>query len=117
MESWWRATCSGFRQINSPWRFTMTGKAQRKPRYFITHLPEEDRAPNYLRKERLPAFSIELRGSSGGLSGKRAYFDLDANEVLIEEHRVPANVVAAAKKLPTGDGGWFDDEGERAGLF
>lgn len=87
------------------------------PQYFISHLADEDRAPNYLRKEILPPISIELDAPEGGLSGKRTYFDLDCQQVVIEGHPVPEKVIAAAKKLSSGDGGWFDGEGERAGFF
>jgi hypothetical protein len=95
----------------------MTRQMHRKPRYFLCHLTEEARAPNYLRKETLPPLSIELRAPRGGLSGKHAYLDFDTTELEIDGHRVPTKVIQAAKSLVVGDGGWFDEEGERAGFF
>jgi hypothetical protein len=73
--------------------------------------------PNYLRKETLPPIAIELDAPEGGLSGNREYIDLDCKELVINGHRVPDKVLAAAKQLSPGDGGWFDSEGERAGFF
>jgi phosphatidylserine/phosphatidylglycerophosphate/cardiolipin synthase-like enzyme len=89
----------------------------RRPRYFICHLANEDRAPNYMRQKILLPISIELDAPEGGLSGRRTYIDFDTNEVIIEGHRVPDKVVDAAKNLPVGDGGWFDNEGSQAGFF
>jgi hypothetical protein len=88
-----------------------------RPKYFLCHLTDEDREPNYLRKEILPPLSIELDAPGGGLSGKRTYIDFDTTEVVIAGHRVSDKVVQAAKNLPVGDAGWFDEEGNLAGFF
>jgi hypothetical protein len=95
----------------------MSQPRRRKPQYFIVHLSEEDRAPNYLRKAILPPISIELAAPNGGLSGKRVYIDLDCCELVIEGHRVPDRVLATATKLSPGEGGWFDSEGEPTGFY
>jgi hypothetical protein len=95
----------------------MTPKRRMPPKYFICHLPPEDRAPNYVRLQVLPPLSIELGASGGGLSGKSTSFELDATEVKIEGHVVPEAVVQAAKKLAVGQAHWVDEEGNPAGFF
>ena len=87
------------------------------PQYFVCHLPEGDRAPNQVRSEVLQPISVELGLSGGGLSGQRAYMDLDATELLVGEHRVPDAVLRAAKALPVGEAQWVDEHGEPAGFF
>jgi hypothetical protein len=91
----------------------MTSEVQQPPKYFITHLTAKCREPNSVRQEELPAFSIEFRATRGGLSGKRAYFDVDSIDVQIEGVQIPEKIIAVAKQLPPGDGGWFDEDGKR----
>jgi hypothetical protein len=117
VENWERASSSCVHPIATSRRCAMSERTARQPKYFISHLTEEDRAPNYLRKGILPPISIELDAPGGGLSGQRAYIDFDCVELILDGHRVPDTVLAAAKRLPPGDGGWFDSEGERAGFF
>ena len=65
----------------------------------------------------LKPISVELGLPGGGLSGQRAYVDLDAAELVIGDHRVPNAVLRAAKSLWVGGAQWVNECGEPAGFF
>ncbi len=79
--------------------------------YFVAHLKEKHRAPNAVRHEWVLPFSIEIRAETGGLSGRRAYFDYSTESIVIAGHVVPSIIVEAAKKIPEGQSVWINELG------
>lgn len=94
----------------------MSAQIRKDTNYFLCHLPPGDRAPNYLRSELLPEFSIQRATKSGGLSGKCAYIDKEDESACIDGEKVPDAVITAVKNLEEGNAGWFNERGEPIGF-
>lgn len=84
----------------------------RKPRYWVLHLSEQDRAPTLMRPTRLPRFSIQILASDGGPTEQIGYLDYADDRLVIHGHVISLAVVSAVKRLVEGTGIYLDADGE-----
>lgn len=93
------------------------GRPKTRPKFWILHFEERDRAPNQVRKEWVPPFAIQLMSPHGGPSDEIVHFDKDAEALEIGGISVPSKAIEVAQSIPPGQGRYLDENGEIVDLF